>query len=341
MRMQVGTASAEDASKSIGHVTTDLADGRKVKIPVGIIRGAGKGPVLYAQAGQHGMELNGIVAIAETLQQLKPDSLNGTFIGVPMANPLALMQRRPHYGLEPEEPYGSRPHLNMNRLWPGNPSGSEAERLAHGLWNQAIVKADCVIDLHSYERWSASCTISSERKDSLDLAKAFGLRFISIGTERGEEKLIVERWRMVTGAAEEMGIPAIAAEITGQWDIYRKSVNEGMRGIQNVMKRLGMLSGEPITPPDYVRLGKDPSRNAFTDRDGLLMASADPGDEVEKDQIIAKVLDVLTLDEVDVRSPARGIVYHLGPSNPNRDVRLSEMHPLLEKGSAVAVIYDR
>jgi len=341
MRMQVGTASTENAGKSVGYVAIDLADGRRVKIPVGVIRGTGKGPVLYAQAGQHGMELNGVVAIAEALQQLKPDSLTGTFIGVPIANPLALMQRRPHFGLGPEEPYGNRPHLNMNRLWPGNPSGSEAERLAHGLWNQAIVKADCVIDLHSYERWSASCTISSERNDSLDLAKAFGLRFISIGTEREEEKLIVERWKMITDAAEERGIPAIAAEITGQWDIYRKSVNEGIRGIHNVMKKLGMLRGEPITPPDYVRLGKDQSRKAFTDRDGLFMASADPGDEVEKDQIIAKVLDVLTLDEVDVRSPARGIVYHLGPSGPNRDVRLPEMHPLLEKGAEVAVIYER
>lgn len=341
MRMQVGTASIENAGKSIGYVATDMADGRRVKIPVGIIRGAEKGPVLFAQGGQHGMELNGVVAIAETLQQLKPDSLTGTFIGVPMANPLALMQRRPHFGLGPEEPYGSRPQLNMNRLWPGNPNGSEAERLAHVLWDQAIIKADYVIDLHSYERWSASCTISSERNSSLDLAKAFGLRFISIGKAREEERLIVEPWKMVTDAAEERGIPAIAAEITGQWDIYRKSVNEGIRGIYNVMKKLGMLSGEPITPPDYVRLGKDPSRKAFMDRDGLFMASTDSGDEVEKDQIVAKVLDILTLDEVDVRSPVRGIVYHLGPSGPNRDVRLPEMHPLLEKGAEVAVIYER
>jgi len=340
--MLIGTASAENAGKSIGHIAIDLADGRRVKIPVGIVRGTEKGPVLYAQAGQHGMELNGVVAIAETLKQLKPDFLNGTFIGVPIANPLALVQRRPHFGLGPEEPYGNRPHLNMNRLWPGNPSGSEAQRLANGLWDQAVVKADCVVDLHSYERWSASCTISSERGDSLDLAKAFGLRFISIGTERVEEsKLVVERWMMVTDAAEERGMPAIAAEIAGQWDIYRKSVNEGIRGINNVMKKIGMLSGEPITPPDYVRLGKDPSKKAFMDRDGLLMASADPGDEVVRDQVIAKVMDVLTLDEVDVRSPARGIVYHLGPSGPNRDVRLPDMHPLLEKGAEVAVIYER
>jgi len=339
--MQVGTASIENAGKSIGYVTTDLADGRRVRIPVGIISGAVMGPVLYAQAGQHGMELNGVVAIAETLKQLKPDSLMGTFIGVPVANPLALMQRRPHFGLGPEEPYGSRPHLNMNRLWPGNPSGSEAERLAHELWNQAIVKADCVIDLHSYERWSASCTIASAKSDSLDLAKTFGLRFISVGTDGDERNPIVERRKMVTDAAEERGILAIAAEITGQWDIYRKSVNEGMRGIYNVMKKLGMLSGEPITPSDYVLLGKDPCRKVLTDCDGLFMTSSDPGDEVENEQVVAKILNVLTLDEVDVRSPVRGIVYHLGPSGPNRDVRLPEMHPLLEKGTEVVVIYER
>lgn len=339
--MRIGTASANDGEKSLGYITTVLSDGRKVNTVVNIVQGKEKGPILYVQAAQHGMELNGVVAITKTLQRLRPESLTGTFVGVPIANPLALMQRRPHFGLGPEEPYGSRPQLNMNRLWPGNKDGSEAERLAHELWEQAIEKADCVIDLHSYERWSASCTIVDAKKESLELAKAFGLRFISVEEGRKEQRLIEERWKMVTDAAEERGLPAIAAEITGQWDIYPKSVDEGVRGINNVMKKLGMLSGEPITPPDYVQLGKDPSRKAFTGRDGLFMASAEPGDEVEKDQRIASILDVLTLDDVAIGSPTRGLLYHLGPSGPNRDVQLPQMHPFMEKGAEVAVVYER
>jgi predicted deacylase len=42
------------------------------------------------------MELNGIAAIAKVLRQLKLEGPSGTFIGVPVANPLALMGRRPH-----------------------------------------------------------------------------------------------------------------------------------------------------------------------------------------------------------------------------------------------------
>ena len=337
--MRVGTASASCGEKSLGYITTRLSDGRRINTTVGLVQGKEEGPVLYVQAAQHGMELNGIVAIAETLQRLKPEALTGTFIGVPIANPLALMQRRPHYGLGPEEPYGSRPQLNMNRLWPGNEDGSEAERLAHELWGQAIEMANCVIDLHSYERWSASCTIVGTKGESMELAKAFGLRFISVEEKRRDPA--EERWKMVTDAAEERGLPAIAAEISGQWDIYRKSVDEGIRGINNVMKKLGMLRGEPITPLDYVLLGKDPSRKAFMDRDGLFMASAEPGEEVEEGQRIASILDVLTLDEITFGSPTRGILYHLGPSGPNRDVQLPQMHPLLEKGSEVAVVYER
>jgi len=339
--MRIGTASADSGEKGLGYITTRLSDGRKVNTVIGIVQGKDKGPILYVQAAQHGMELNGIVSIAKTFQRLRPENLTGTFVGVPIANPLALMQRRPHFGLGPEEPYGNRPQLNMNRLWPGDKDGSEAERLAHELWEQAIEKVDCVIDLHSYERWSASCSIVSAKRESLELAKAFGLRFISIGEERREQKLIEERWKMVTDAAEDRGLPAIAAEIAGQWDIYQKSVDEGIRGINNVMKKLGMLIGAPITPPDYVQLGKDPSRKAFIDRDGLFIASAEPGDEVEKDQRIANILDILSLDEVAIGSPARGIIYHLGPSGPNRDVQLTQMHPLMEKGAEVAVIYER
>ncbi|MBO3803389.1 MAG: succinylglutamate desuccinylase/aspartoacylase family protein [Candidatus Brockarchaeota archaeon] len=339
--MNVGTASAERGGKGTGCVKTLLQDGRVVRAPVGIVEGKDEGPVLYVQAGQHGMEINGVVAVVKTLQRLKPELLRGTFVGVPVANPLALVQRRPHYGLGPEEPYGSRPHLNMNRIWPGNPNGSEAERLAHNLWEEAVQKADYVIDLHSYERWSASCTIVGAKKESLELAKAFGLRFISAGDGGKEKRLVEEPWKMVTEAAEERGATALAAELAGQWDIYPKSVQEGVRGIENVMKKLGMLEGEQAPPTNHVYLGKDPCTRVSMERDGLLMALVEPGDEVEKDQRIASVLDPLALEEAALNSPVRGIVYHLGPSGPDRDVQLPRMHPFIDKGSEVAVIYAR
>jgi hypothetical protein len=340
IEMHVGTASIEGSGKGTGYVTTVLEDGRRVNTPVGIVRGKENGPVLYAQAAQHGMEINGVVAIEKMLQLLKPELLRGTFIGVPVANPLALVQRRPHYGLGPEEPYGNRPRLNMNRIWPGSPNGSEVERLAHNLWEQAVQKADYVIDLHSYERWSASCTIVSSKKKSLELAKAFGLRFISVSTNKKELELLEEPWKMISEAVEDMGASALVAELAGQWDIYPKSVKEGTRGIINVMKKLNMLDGEPISPPSYVYLGKDPCTRVSMDRDGLFLASVEPGDDVEKDQQIAKIIDMLNICEVDLRSPVRGIVYHLGPSGPNRDVQLPRMHPFLDKGSEVAVIYE-
>jgi predicted deacylase len=288
------------------------------------------------------MEVNGVVVIEKIIQQLKPELLAGTFIGVPVANPLALMQRRPHYGLGPEEPYGSRPYLNMNRIWPGRPNGSEVERLAHELWEQVVQRADYVIDLHSYERWSASCTIVSSKSESLELAKAFGLRFISVNTGKKKENLIEEPWKMISEAVEERGASALVAELAGQWDIYPKSVCEGIRGINNVMKKLGMLSGEPVVPyNNYILLNKDPCSKVSAERHGLFMATVEPGDDVEKDQRIASMLDLFSLEEVDVRSPVRGVVYHLGPSGPNRDVQLPQMHPLINKGSEIAIVYER
>ena len=50
----------------------ELADGAKVRLPVGAINGAGPGPRIYLGAAIHGDEVNGIAIPAEALTGIDP-----------------------------------------------------------------------------------------------------------------------------------------------------------------------------------------------------------------------------------------------------------------------------
>ena len=110
------------------------------QLPICIINGKEKGVVFTIVAGIHGYEYPPIIALQEILNEINPQKLCGTLIILPIANIGAFYQRTPF--LHPED------KKNLNKTFPGSPSGSISEQIANYITQNIIPNTDIFIDLH-------------------------------------------------------------------------------------------------------------------------------------------------------------------------------------------------
>ena len=116
-------------------------DGTELSVPHIMLSGNEPGPVLLVTAGIHNAEFVGIQAAVELSNEIDPAELAGSLIIVPLANRSGFENRTMSLVHEDGK--------NLNRVFPGDAEGTEADRLAHMLFSTFITHADAYIDLHS------------------------------------------------------------------------------------------------------------------------------------------------------------------------------------------------
>src|SRR5690606_11886588 len=120
---------------------TELVDGTVVSVPVMVIVGASDGPTVLLSGAIHGDEYHGPSAIPKLMQGISPRELSGILIGIPIMNPLSYLTEERVASLDYE-------HLNLNRIWPGDPNGFVSLRLAAKLFEEVVLKCDYIFDYH-------------------------------------------------------------------------------------------------------------------------------------------------------------------------------------------------
>ncbi len=131
----------------------ELANG-ELRFPTTVIHGHGTGKTMLITAGVHAGEYVGIQAAIELSQKLKIEKVTGTIIIVKVLNRPAFEARNGSMGLADAK--------NLNREFPGNPDGTEMERLAWAVSQELQPVADYYIDLHSgddYEKADSLCIL--------------------------------------------------------------------------------------------------------------------------------------------------------------------------------------
>ncbi|ELY99367.1 succinylglutamate desuccinylase/aspartoacylase family protein [Natrialba asiatica] len=218
-----------------------LPSGVALTTTVHTYSGSADGPTLYVQAAQHGREINGTETLRRFHDRLPLESLSGTIVAVPVANPLTF--DRVSY-TAPEQFDSVNP--NMNRVWPGDADGSLHQRMAARLWEFAA-RADAIVDLHTGSPDLLPHVVYREGDDrARDLARAFGTDIL-LSEEAGEDA--PEEWhrRDFAGklrvAAAEAGVPAITPELAHSKQIVEGAVETGVDGLLNVCRSLGLLPG--------------------------------------------------------------------------------------------------
>jgi hypothetical protein len=274
----------------------DLYTATSLCMPMQVICGRKAGPVLFVSAAVHGDELNGVEIIRRLLKRKILRSIRGTLLAVPIVNVHGFLNQSRYL---PDR-------RDLNRSFPGSPRGSIASRLANTFLKNVVSKADYGIDLHTGAIDRSNLpqirgNLDDER--TLDLAKAFGVPVIVNANIRDGS---------LRACAVELGIPMLIYEAGEALRFDEISIRAGLRGIMNVMRRIGMLpEGKDRKQVDPV-LARATSWVRAPDS-GIVVGKAKLGSSATKGQRLATISDPLGDDEDHVVAPFDGII--IGRSN--------------------------
>jgi predicted deacylase len=268
----------------------DYFVGGAVRTPVVVAHGAEDGPVVCLTGAVHGDELNGIEIVRRVMFEAEPANMSGTLVGVPIVN-IQGFQRASRYLPD---------RRDLNRYFPGDPSGSSASRIAHDFFENIVRKCDELIDLHtgSFHRTNLTQLRADLTDDAVrEMSEGFGDMAVlhnagSAGTLRG--------------AAVAAGIPAVTVEAGEPMRLDTSAVEQGVAGIQNYLAHREMIErrrffGDP--QPIYYR-----STWVRADLGGILFSRVELGESVEVGDKLGTVTDPITNGRAHVLSPYRGTV---------------------------------
>ncbi len=269
---------------------SEVFEGISTATPVLVVNGARSGPVLCLTAAIHGDELNGIEMVRQVLHELKPDKLRGAVIGVPIVN-LQGFRRGSRYLPD---------RRDLNRYFPGNPSGSSAARIAHSLFEGIVRNCDMLVDLHTgsfYRTNLPQLRADLRYRQVRELAEGFG--GMAVLHNEGAPGTLRR-------AAVDAGIPAVTLEAGEPLRLQPTKVSEGVNGIfalmtaQNMIRRVRLLA-----PPEPVYYESTWIR---ADHGGILSGLVRLGQLVEPGDVLGTVTDPITNEQNLIYATRRGRV---------------------------------
>ena len=275
----VGPLATKPGERVHGSIDAGVA-----KIPLVAIAGVHPGPVLYVQALQHGLELNGCDVMRRLIQHLDPSALSGTLILVPMANPLAARVHMQSF------PYPDRPTQrkinDMNRRW-ADPIGgpNHVDQMVAAL-APIVNLADAIIDLHCHEYlYSTMAMTNMQEPDCAEFALGMGFQHVSSGT--GVAGMFGRYCR------ETLGKIVATVEMPPLRRVDPANSAIGFRGVINALRSMGMLGGEPELPPKTAIFGtaEQKSKTVLAEREGFMSRYVSGGEFVTEGQLAAEIWD--------------------------------------------------
>ncbi|MAQ92805.1 succinylglutamate desuccinylase [Rubrivirga sp. SAORIC476] len=234
-------------------------------MPVHVVRGRRDGPRLFVSAAIHGDEILGVEIIRRLLGLRLLKHLRGTLIAVPVVNV---------YGYTARSRY-LPDRRDLNRSFPGSPTGSMASRLAHTFMEEVVANATHGIDLHTgaLNRTNLpQVRVSLDQEDAVAMAHGFRVPLILHANLRDGS---------MRQTVLEHGVPVLLYEAGEALRLDERSVRIGLRGVVSVMRGLGML---PKTAPTRVVPPLIARSSGWTraEESGTLQMTRDIGDLVEE-----------------------------------------------------------
>ena len=276
---QLGSFKVKPGERVSGFLS--LGDG-EFQLPVTILNGEEPGKTVLITAGIHAEEYVGIQAAVELADRLKTEKIAGTVVIVKVINREAFEKRSGSFGYEDGK--------NLNRVFPGNPKGTQMERLAWGIEKELFPVADYYIDLHSgdsYEQlapyvYYAEQASEETVKVSREMAQQVDVPYMVCST--------VAKGGCYNYAAYAYGIPSILIERGGMGAWTREESHSTRRDVRNILCHLGVYLGQKdyrIYYPLEVRdiIYQSASQN------GLWYPNKMPGDMIRAGEVLGMVKD--------------------------------------------------
>ncbi len=236
----------------------ELAHRAMVQIPVIVVSGKKKGPVLWVNGTVHGDELNGSYAAWELSGEIDREELAGTLVVTPVCNPIAF---------ECRDKVSDIDKMDMDTAFPGDPEGLLTQRIADLIYREIKEHADALISFHTMGTSHLADPYSVRKlvpgvadkvnQVSEGMQRAFGVVTNCLVDLRSD----VNELPGVTSGALDItcmkdGIPAFMGEMGQGGKLEEQYVQAAKRGIVNVMIYLNMVKGRAVGPERRVLITK-------------------------------------------------------------------------------------
>ena len=285
---------------------TSRGDGTNVGLPVVVARGSQPGKTLLVTAGVHGDEFEGMAALRQVCGELEPAAIRGTLVAVPIANPPSF---EAGMRVNPDD------RQDLARIFPGDPSGTVSEQIAHALTHRFIRHADLYCDLHSAGQFYAMPPLAGYQLRAEPLlsqqraaAKAFGLDLVW-GTPGLPGRTL--------SVAGDYNVPAIYVEITGEGRCRTADVERYAHGLRQLLVLLEITAGELVRHEPRWFVEDDRSGAGFLQVQnrapcgGLFLAETAIWDDVSTGQRLGAIYDPFGVERHVVTAPHAGKIVFL------------------------------
>lgn len=323
--IEIGSLTVQPGTRAAGWIEVARSPMQSpIGIPLVVVHGSEPGRTLVVDAGVHGDEHEGILALHTLIRDLDPQKMRGTLLACPIVNGGSYEARMRGNPMEIH-------YYDLNRSFPGDPLGSITQRLAHAYFHQVVKRGDLHMSLHGggdpfyLNGFVIAHGVSGG--DRLDLVRAVGWERVADApdhTTRPNQGTIHD-------VCDEAGIPSVTLEMGGAShrspQQYNRSVQEILRALRNVMIHFGMVDGELARPDRLFRI----KRTLVRANNGGLIEFADDIEidaPVKKDQVLLRIYGPLGDLVEECKAPFDGYVMGLPGSG------------LAYPGRIVASVYD-
>jgi uncharacterized protein len=278
--------------RSVDLPVSVLSNHTRMSLPVHVLHGRRKGPVLFLAGAVHGDEILGVEIIRRALRHPSLADLAGTVIAVPIVNALGFLSQSRYM---PDR-------RDLNRSFPGSDQGSLASLLADLFMREVVLRSDYGIDLHTaalHRTNLPQIRIAPDEPELAALAEAFGAPVVLVS------KL---REGTLRQCARDAGVKVLLYEGGEALRFDEVAIRAGMIGILRVMKKLGMVRAADI------RLGGGPPAFSTSStwirapEGGILRSSKAIGDFVAAGETIGETSDPLGEVAYPIVAEGSGII---------------------------------
>ena len=275
---QLGDVTVRRGEKYQGDISFANGD---IVLPGTIICGKLPGKTMLITGGVHSGEYVGIQACVELGAELQPEKTVGTIVILKVLNRPAFENRAGSLGLSDGK--------NLNRVFPGNPNGTEMERLAWAITKEVYPKMDYYIDLHSGDDFEALTPYvyyaGKAAQEVTEVSRKMA--------EQVDVPYMVRSMVSSGGAynyAASKGIASILLERGGMGAWTSEEVNSDKRDVRNILSSLDMYQIRRDVR-NYVPMEVTDVCYQAASEDGLWYPAAKPGDMVAEGALLGTIRD--------------------------------------------------
>lgn len=275
---QLGDVTVRRGEKYQGDIFFANGD---IVLPGTIICGKLPGKTMLIIGGVHSGEYVGIQACVELGAELQPEKTVGTIVILKVLNRPAFENRAGSLGLSDGK--------NLNRVFPGNPNGTEMERLAWAITKEVYPKVDYYIDLHSGDDFEALTPYvyyaGKAAQEVTEVSRKMA--------EQVDVPYMVRSMVSSGGAynyAASKGIASILLERGGMGAWTSEEVNSDKRDVRNILSSLDMYQIRRDVR-NYVPMEVTDVCYQAASEDGLWYPAAKPGNMVAEGALLGTIRD--------------------------------------------------